>query len=101
MDYLNFRKQQTKVGPSFSNWSEIKHRIPQNYIPELFFVTEKSDIYNFADDNTLYFCGANLKIVLENLEHDASYLIIRFSQTKITLFIFVNSWVIRKTKVFC
>ena len=25
MDYLNFRKQRTKVGSSYSIWSEIKH----------------------------------------------------------------------------
>ena len=29
-------------------------------------------ICNFADDNTLHSCGANLKTVLEKLEHDAS-----------------------------
>ena len=38
------------------------------FINKLFFVIEKSD---FADDNTLYSCGANLKMVLENLKHDA------------------------------
>ena len=29
MDYLNSRKQRTKVGSSYSKWSEIKHGIPQ------------------------------------------------------------------------
>ena len=82
MDYLNSRKQRTKVGSSYSNWSEVKHGIPQGsilgpllfniFINDLFFVIEKSDICNFADDNTLYSSGANLKTVLENLEHDAS-----------------------------
>ena len=81
MDYLNSRKQQTKVGSSYSKWSEIIHGIPQSSIlgpllfniftKGLFFVTEKYDIFNFADDNTLYSCGANLKTVLENLKHDA------------------------------
>ena len=73
MDYLNSRKQRTKVGSSYSKWSEIKHGIRQGsilgsllfniFINDLFFVIEKSDICNFADDNTLYSCGANLKIV--------------------------------------
>ena len=82
MDDLNSRKQRTKVGSSYSKWSEIKHGIPQGsilgpllfniFINDLFFVIEKSDICNFADDNTLYSCGANLKTVLKNLEHDAS-----------------------------
>ena len=36
---------------------------------------EKSGVCNFADDNTLYSCGANLKTVLDSLEHDASKLL--------------------------
>ena len=81
MDYLHFRKQQTKVGSSYSKWSKIKCGIPQGsilgpllfniFINDLFFVIGKSDICNFAEDNTLYSCGANLKTVLENLTHDA------------------------------
>ena len=61
MDYLNSRKQLTKVGSSYSKWSEIKHGIPQGsilglllfniFINDLFFVIEKSNICNFVDDN--------------------------------------------------
>ena len=32
MDYLNSRKQRTKVGSSYSRWSEIKHGVPQGSI---------------------------------------------------------------------
>ena len=88
MDYLHSRKQQTKVGSSYNKWSEIKHGIPQGsilgpllfyiFINDLFFVIEKSDICNFADDNTLYSCGANLKRVSENLVHNASKLLYWF-----------------------
>ena len=35
----------------------------------------KSDIWNFADDNTLYSCGATFKTILENLKYDASKLL--------------------------
>ena len=88
MDYLNSSKKRTKVDSSYSKWSEIKHRIPpgsilrpllfNTFINDLFFVTKKSDICNFAGDNTLYSCGANLKTVLENLKHDASELLYWF-----------------------
>ena len=88
MDYLNSSKQRTKVGSSYSTWSEIKHGIAQGpilgpllfniFITDLFYVIEKSDICNFADDNTQYSCGANLKTVLVNLKHDASKLLYWF-----------------------
>ena len=88
MDYLNSRKQRTKVGPSYSKWSEIKRGISQGFIlgpllfniftNDLFFVIGKSNICNFANDNTLYSCGGNLKTVLENLTYDASKLLYWF-----------------------
>ena len=78
-------KQRTNIGSSNSKWSEIKLGIPQDSIlgpllfniciDDLFFITKKSDICNFEDDNTLYSCGANLKTVLENLKHDARKLL--------------------------
>ena len=83
---LDYLKQRAKVGSSCSEWSEIKHGIPQGSIlgpllfnifkSDSFFVIEKSDICNFADDNnTLYSCEANLKTALENLKHDARKLL--------------------------
>ena len=63
MEYLNSRKQRTKVRSPNTRWSEIKHGTPQGFIlgpllfnkfiNDLFFVIEKSDICNFVDDNTL------------------------------------------------
>ena len=64
-DYLSLRKHRTKVGSSYSKWSEICWGIPQGsilgpllfnlFINDIFFV-EKSEISNFAGDNTIYLC---------------------------------------------
>ena len=40
------------------------------FIKDIFFIIEKSDICNFADDNTLYSHGSNFPLTLNNLEHD-------------------------------
>ena len=40
------------------------------FINDIFLVVEKSDICNFADDNTLYSHVNNLPLILNNLEHD-------------------------------
>ena len=65
-DYLSCRKQRTKMGSAYSNWSKVLRGIPQGsilgpllfniLINDIFFFTEKSEICNFTDDNTLYSC---------------------------------------------
>ena len=35
---------------------------------------EKTEICNFADDNTIYDCGEDLSNILENLKHDLKIL---------------------------
>ena len=77
LDYLSFRKQRTKVGSSYSIWSKIRRGIPQGsildpllfniFINDMFMIIEQSDIWNFADDNTLYSCGKRLAEIKENL----------------------------------
>ena len=49
-DYLSYRKQRTK----------------------------KSDICNFADDNTLFSHGSSLPLILNKIEHDMKNLLYRF-----------------------
>ena len=36
---------------------------------------EKTNVCNFADDNTLYDCGEDLSNILENLKHDLKILL--------------------------
>ena len=42
------------------------------FIKDLIMFTEKSDICNFADDNTLYKSSPSLSVVLNCLEHDTT-----------------------------
>ena len=77
LDYLSLRKHRTKVGSSYSKWSEICRGIPQGsilgpllfniFINDIFFFVEKSEICNFADDNTVYSCGKDLPKIKEDL----------------------------------
>ena len=40
------------------------------FINDLFFSITKSEVCNFADDNTLYSCNKNLEHVFSNLKYD-------------------------------
>ena len=76
LDYLSLRKHRTKVGSSYSKWSEICRGIPQSsilgpllfniFIKDIFFFVEKSETCNFADDNTMYSFGKDLPKIKED-----------------------------------
>ena len=61
-DYLSYRKQRTKTGSAYSDWANVIRGIPQDsilvpllfntFFNDIFLVVKKSDICNFADDNT-------------------------------------------------
>ena len=77
LDYLILRKHRTKVGSSYNKRSEICRGIPQGSIldpllfniftNDIFFFVEKSEICNFADNNTIYSCGKDLPKIKEHL----------------------------------
>ena len=70
LSYLSKRKHRTKVNNSYSSWSEIKTGVLQGpilvpllfniYINDIFFFVDKSDITNYADDNTPYVTECNI-----------------------------------------
>ena len=62
--YLTYRKQRTNVNNSFSPWAQIKSGVPQgsilgpllfnNYISDIFFFINETELTKYADANTPY-----------------------------------------------
>ena len=87
-DYLSYRKQIAKIRSAYCDWAIVIREIFQGstlglllfniFINDIFLVIEKSDICNFADDNTLYSHSSNLPLILNNLEHDMRNLLYWF-----------------------
>ena len=79
--YLTNRWQRTKLNTGFSKWTEILLRVPQGsvlgpllfniYINDLFFLTEKANVCNYADNTTFYACDSDLNYLISRLEQDS------------------------------
>ena len=79
-NYLSNCKQRTKINSWYSNWYDIVRGVPQGsilgpllfnlFINDLFLFIERTNICNFADDNTIYICQNDLKTILEDLRYD-------------------------------
>ena len=85
LNYLENRQQRTRIGSSYSSWFDVSRGFPQGstggplffnvIINDIFHFVEKSELCNFADDNTLFSCGKSLDIIIRNLKYDMKHLI--------------------------
>ena len=79
--YLTNPWHRTKVSTNLSSWSEVLIRVPQRsvlrpllfniYINDLFYITEMTNVCNYADDITFYACESDLESLIQILEHDS------------------------------
>ena len=75
--------------------SELLQGVPQGsvlgpiifniYLNYLFYLTEMTQVCNFADDTTFYVCDKDLNILINRLEHDTSLAVERFEHNFIKL----------------
>ena len=79
-DYLSDQTQRVKLDSTFSSWLKILLEVPQRsilgpltfnlFLNDMLWFVRKTDICNFAYDNTIESCARSVKDVIENLQSD-------------------------------
>ena len=77
--YLTNRWHRTEINSTFSSWEELTQGVPQGYIldpllfnvylNDLYYISECTEVCNFADDTTFYACDKDW--IINRLEHDS------------------------------
>ena len=92
LSYLKNRKQRVKMGEAYSKWVTPCKGVPQGsilgplifniFMNDFFYLDLNSQVYNYADDNTLCLIGQDLNLIKSNLESDASKSVRWFSSNQ-------------------
>ena len=79
--YLTNRWYKTKSNSAFSSWEELTQGAAQDsvlgpllfniYLNDLFYLSECTEVSNFADDTTFYACDKDLSSLINRLEHES------------------------------
>ena len=79
--YFKGRYQRVRINSTYSSWSEIIFGVPQGsilgplffntYLLDLSMFCEDSDISNYADDNSPFFCNSSTEAVILQLVNDS------------------------------
>ena len=90
--YLSERKQRTKINASYSSWHDILSGVPQGsilgpllfniFLCDMFLMLENADFASYADDNTPYTTGENIKEVVTKLKKETLSLFKWFSDNQ-------------------
>ena len=89
-NYFQGRYQRVKIGNTKSDWKEISKGCPQGSLfgplaynifsnDLLMLIEELSDVYNYADDNSIGFSGKNTEEVISKLRIVANVMVTWFN----------------------
>ena len=78
--YLTNRWRRAKINTTISSLKELIQGVPQGfaigpllfniYLNDLFYLSECTDVCNFADYTTFYLCVKELRALINKFEHD-------------------------------